>query len=427
MRKQWLSVLVVGMAFGTAWAVRGQFGHEEGAAWAAAAGTMSLVLVSGRKDWYSKILLITLSAAIGWGAGGMISYGKVVGYGRSTEFTNAGYGLIMLFVIGGLYGLIGGGFAGLSLWSSDRNKVKWTSIIAEMAAGGVIFYYLFIVQFEFLMTPPRSEAWAVCMGAGLALLWHMARNKLQTPLRIAFISAMGAGFGFAFGNFLQITGNILQINFNMWNVMEYSIGFFGGTSMAYAVFTSEWPEETLSVQPWENISAWSIVFAFIPTVVFINSRFYEILASAGHSAQALNEITRAGAIVSLLVVIALIAITLARTIHKRNKFNRSDARVFFFLMFGTYIFLSYAVTGAFSGSFHLNHHLYIVNFGVILFLLSRKYPSFFPAGSRRLEIHGTRWLLYLGIIIVFIMLLAFFLVNMHGELNGAGSRFPNIL
>lgn len=35
---------------------------------------------------------------------------------------------------------------------------------------------------------------------------------------------------------------VLEINFNMWNVMEYSIGFFGGPTMAYSVFTLEWPE-----------------------------------------------------------------------------------------------------------------------------------------------------------------------------------------
>jgi len=32
MKKQWISILIVGMAFGTAWAIRGQFGHEPGAA-----------------------------------------------------------------------------------------------------------------------------------------------------------------------------------------------------------------------------------------------------------------------------------------------------------------------------------------------------------------------------------------------------------
>ena len=49
MKKQWIGILIVGMSLGTAWAVRGQFGHEQGAAWAGGIGAMSLVLVSGRK------------------------------------------------------------------------------------------------------------------------------------------------------------------------------------------------------------------------------------------------------------------------------------------------------------------------------------------------------------------------------------------
>ena len=49
-----LAVALVAMSLATAWAVRGQFGHEQGAAWAGAIGGLALVLVSNRKDWYNK-------------------------------------------------------------------------------------------------------------------------------------------------------------------------------------------------------------------------------------------------------------------------------------------------------------------------------------------------------------------------------------
>tara|TARA_S200000501_G_scaffold361370_1_gene389513 strand:+ start:290 stop:427 length:138 start_codon:yes stop_codon:yes gene_type:complete len=38
-----LGILIVAMALGTAWAIRGQFGHEQGAAWAGAIGGLALV------------------------------------------------------------------------------------------------------------------------------------------------------------------------------------------------------------------------------------------------------------------------------------------------------------------------------------------------------------------------------------------------
>ena len=44
MKALWIKMIVVGMTLGTAWAVRGQFGHEQGAAWAGAIGALGLVL-----------------------------------------------------------------------------------------------------------------------------------------------------------------------------------------------------------------------------------------------------------------------------------------------------------------------------------------------------------------------------------------------
>ncbi|MFT5887025.1 MAG: hypothetical protein ACI9IP_003498, partial [Arcticibacterium sp.] len=80
-RKLWFSMVLVGMSLGTAWAIRGQFGHEQGAAWAGAIGTLSILLVAKRRDWLAKAFSVTLAGAVGWGLGGMMSYGMVVGYG----------------------------------------------------------------------------------------------------------------------------------------------------------------------------------------------------------------------------------------------------------------------------------------------------------------------------------------------------------
>jgi hypothetical protein len=423
MKKQWISILIVGLTFGTAWAIRGQFGHEQGAAWAAGIGALALVLVAQRRDWYSKVLLIVLSSAVGWGAGGMISYGKVVGYGRSIDFPNASYGLLMLFVIGALFGLIGGGFVGLTLGSSNEKRVNWGCLLAEMAAGGLIAYSFLIGQLEILMTPPRSEAWAVCFGAGMAMIWHMVRNNYNSQLRVAFFSAMGAGFGFAFGNFLQIVGNLLEINFNMWNVMEYSIGFFGGISMAYGVFTSEWPEESLIPERWENKTALLLTFVFIPFIVFNQSRLYELLLGNAAENMDLNEITLSGSIAAAIIITAVALIGWIVTVKAGDSFKRKDVMLFFVIYFASYIFISYCVTGVFSGIFLFNHHLYVINFIVVLILSVKQFPAFIDNSG--LVIKGTKWLQYFAAIIVIILLLTLILINIHGELNGVNARFPN--
>lgn len=421
MKKQWISVLIVGLTLGTAWAIRGQFGHEQGAAWAGGIGGLVLVLVSARKDWYSKILLIALSSAVGWGAGGMISYGQVVGYGRSIDFLNASYGLLMLFVIGALFGLLGGGFVGLTLGSSDGKRVNWGCLLAEMAAGGLISYSFLIGQLELLMTPPRSEAWAVCLGAGMAMIWHMVRNNYGSQLRVTFFSSLGAGFGFAFGNFLQILGNVLEIDFNMWNVMEYSIGFFGGISMAYGVFTSDWPEESLIPERWENRTALLLTFVFIPFIVFDQSRLYEVLSGYAAENMDLNEITLAGSITAALVIAAMAVTGWIVTVKSKDSFKRKDVLILFILYFAGYIFISYCVTGAFGGIFLLNHHLYVINFIVVLILLEKRFPAFFQ--NPGLDTGGTKWLKYMTVAVVIIIILAAVLINIHSELNGANARF----
>lgn len=423
MKKQWISILIVAMTLGTAWAIRGQFGHEQGAAWAGGIGALALVLVSKRKDWYSKVLTVAFAAAVGWGAGGMISYGQVVGYGRSDNFPNAFYGLLMLFVIGSLYGLLGGGLVGLSLDSSTEKKVKWGSLISEMIAGGVLIYYLLIGQLEWLMTPPRSEAWAVCLGAGFAMLWHMARNNNIAALRVAFYSAMGAGFGFAFGNFLHTLGTVWEIHFNMWNVMEYSIGFFGGTGMAYGVFSSVWPDSAPAPQRWETKISMLAVFVFVPFVIFFDAMGYETLmkrinAAINHETVALLSTALGG-----LIIFAVAIIGYLRFLKVKVSFGKKDVMLLFLVYFAAYISVSYIVSGFFAGVFPLNHHLYWVNFIIILLLVRKQSPAFFE--NKISTIHSNRWFLYFVCLIILVLLLSIISTNISEGINGCQNRFPN--
>jgi hypothetical protein len=158
-----VNFIIVRMTLGTTGAIRGQSGHEQGAAWTGAVGAISILLIARRDDWYSKLFKATLAAAIGWGLGGKMSYGRVVGFGRGTDFINVYYGLLMLFVIGVLYGFSGRDLFGLSLLDSKENKVNRPLLLTGMTAGGIITYFFLVMQWEWLMTPPRSEVWAVCL------------------------------------------------------------------------------------------------------------------------------------------------------------------------------------------------------------------------------------------------------------------------
>ncbi len=236
-----IAILFVSLTLGLGWAIRGHFGHEWGAAWAGVMAGLAVVAVSRRPDWTVRAPVVGALAGVGWAVGGMMSYGRVVGFCRGAYFLDVYYGLLMLAVIGGLYGLIGGGFLGLGLETTERRKPDWAALITQMVAAAMLAWGLLIYQLEWLMTPPRSELWAACLGAGIALAWYCHRAGFHLALRTAIYSALGAGFGFAFGNFLQTMGSLSGIAINWWNVMEFTLGACGGLGMAYAVFTRPWP------------------------------------------------------------------------------------------------------------------------------------------------------------------------------------------
>ncbi len=416
-------LLIAGMSLGTAWAIRGQFGHEHGAAWAGGIGALSIILLAKRPDWYPKALKATVAGAIGWGLGGMMSYGMVVGYGRGIDFGNVYYGLTMLFVIGGLYGFLGGGLFGLALSDSKDKPVSWSGLLIEMVVMAVVFYFFMVEQFGWLMTPPRSELWAACLGMAVALAWHLVRNGHTPALRVAVYAGLGGGFGFAFGNFLQVLGRVSEIDFNFWNVMEYSLGFCGGIGMAYGTFTADWKKEVGLVEsPKRNWFPTVMLVLVIPFVVwdqnFETERIAKMLeplitsnvASATQLTQTLSF---------LLIVCAGLCWTF--TFYFANPpvaLSYPTLRNFFLAHFGLYTLCSFLITGAFLSTYRIEQYLYIVNLLVIGLVLGKVKAVFDPRPNA-----PRQWGTLLAGIVVVVAVLALIAISTHGEIKGAQVRF----
>lgn len=419
------ALLVAGISLGTAWAIRGQFGHEQGAAWAGGIGGLSIVLAAKRKDWYAKAFQLALASAAGWGIGGIISYGKVVGFARGLEFGNVYYGFLMLGIIGGLFGLIGGGLFGLTLASSREKPVQWPQLITEMTAGAIIFYYLLIEQLGWLMTPPRSEAWAACFGMTVALFWYMIRHKQQSAMRLAIFAGLGGGFGFAFGNFLQVMGSVSGIHFNFWNVMEYSIGFFGGVGMAYGTFTSEWETTDSQASRASLLAPIVILTLVIPFVVwdqsFVTKRLVETIQGFDPLADAAG-ITVYVQWVALLLVLAFAAFSVYKYYFKTktlfSELEYDGIQLFFFLNLGLYTIYSILITCAFMSLYRVEQYLYILNVAVLGFLMKKTQASFSDRG-----LNVSRWAINFAFIIALFAILTAVAISTHGELNGANRRF----
>lgn len=419
-----INLLVVGMTLGTTWAIRGQFGHEHGAAWAGAVGAICILLISNRQDWYNKLFKATLAAAIGWGLGGIMSYGVVVGYGRGNDFINVYYGFLMLFIIGGLYGFIGGGLFGLTLTDSIKSKVKWPMLLAGMTAGGAITYFFLVMQWEWLMTPPRSEDWAICLGMALFMIWFLIHHKFNAALRVAVFAGLGGGFGFAFGNFLQVMGRVTEIQFNFWNVMEYTLGFFGGIGMAYGTFTSAWEPADNVQKKSSNLLPILLVVLFIPFVVwqqsFVGERVQETYAKLIDGD--IDGVVWAIKIIALVLIITQSAFVLSRYyfLPKGNEIQYSgrDVKTFFLSHFGIYMVYSFLMTGAIVSIYRIEQYLYLVNYVIILVLLPKLKPEFEPR-----EINAGKWGRFFLIVMLIIAVLAIIAINSHDEIKGAQHRF----
>ena len=424
------NLLFVAIVLGLGWAMRGHFGHEWGASWAGAMGALAVLVVAKRKDWARRAPALAALGAIGWGAGGMMSYGIVIGYCRSISFVNSLYGYVMLAVIGGLYGFIGGGLFGLGLESSEENRPKWPSLIVEMFVGGFLVWGLLIYQMEWLMTPPRSELWAGCLGAALALGWFLYRNKFKRAIRVASYAALGAGFGFTFGNFIQTVGSSADLQYNWWNVMEFTLGFFGGLGMIYAVLTREWPK---SVKPSKvgNWIALIFLFAFIPATNYFNGfstdRLLDLagklnLADAAQFAS--RQLLVAG--ISILIFAFLAVMIWKLYSSNEEQLVKIGLPVMLFITTIHYNLFAYIRLGTFFKPFSFRHseslYVFIVALIFIIWHFGLRKTIDFP-GRNSSDETWKRWGIILMALLIIFVVITTISIHIHPEMPGAHDRF----
>ena len=121
----WKALLCVGLALSIGWGIRGNFGHEYGAAIPGALAAMAVVLLSGREDWQRRIAFFGMFGAIGWSFGGSISYMQVIGYTHSGHALSVWYGFACLFLIGFLWAAVGGAATALPAFLSRERLTEF--------------------------------------------------------------------------------------------------------------------------------------------------------------------------------------------------------------------------------------------------------------------------------------------------------------
>jgi len=125
------AVLLVALSLSIGWGVRGNWGHEYGAMIPGALAAITACLVSGREDWRRRIAYFAFFGALGWSFGGSMSYGIVLGYTHSLHLPSVLYGFASIFLIGFLWGAIGGAGTALPAFT-DRDRL--TELFAPACA-----------------------------------------------------------------------------------------------------------------------------------------------------------------------------------------------------------------------------------------------------------------------------------------------------
>jgi len=263
---KWRELAVVTLAVALAWGLRGQHGHERGAAIAGAMVGLSLAAVTGGARWIGAAVIGSLGFAIG----GALSYGRFIQLAYQGSWEAIGSLALIGFAWGGLGSLCLG--LGLTL---PRYR-PWERV---MIAGGLFLVWILIDRLLWgRLSGPTDLATRELMAAVLLGVWALLSAYVgvwrgdRISLRLAIAGAVGFGIGFPLAAWVQGVGGATGIPVDWWKVAEHMIGLTGGLCLGIAALTSKpsWALP-LAVRPWERWLAVVWLLWFLPSWLIANN------------------------------------------------------------------------------------------------------------------------------------------------------------
>jgi hypothetical protein len=195
--------LMGALAMSYGWGFRGDYGHEAGAMIPGALLAMGVCLCSGRHDWFRRCAAMGLCGAIGWAFGGQQSYGQITSYTIAHSFPDVLYGYGALFLVGAVWGGIGGAVLSLSLTLARDELNRF--VVPILAIGGVWFLsWLLFWAFPDLrfavetisLTYVRDTDWLATLLAGatgLAVRFTVPNCRSATNVILLMVGGWLAG------------------------------------------------------------------------------------------------------------------------------------------------------------------------------------------------------------------------------------------
>ena len=175
-RQSIILCLMGALAMSYGWGFRGDYGHESGAMIPGALLAMGVCLCSGRADWFRRCAVMGLCGAIGWAFGGQQSYGQIPSYTVSHSFPDVAYGYACLFIVGALWGGIGGAILTFAL---TKPRSELNRYVGPLLAVGALWFLSWLVLWllpdvlaryeEFSIRYLRDTDWLAALLAALAV------------------------------------------------------------------------------------------------------------------------------------------------------------------------------------------------------------------------------------------------------------------
>ncbi|MBI1953900.1 MAG: hypothetical protein HYS41_07240 [Candidatus Omnitrophica bacterium] len=275
MRLRFREFFAVALALALAWGLRGQHGHERGAAIVGAMAGLSLAAATGGARWIGAAVIGSLGFAIG----GALSYGRFVhlAYEGSWEAIGS-LGLIGL-------GWGGLGCLGLGLGLGIARYRPWER--AALAGGLFLVWFLVDRLLWGHLKGPQDLATRELMAVVLLGAWALfsayvgAWRQDKDSLKLAAIGGAGFGLGFPLAAWVQGLGGLSGLPVDWWKMGEHLIGLLGGVTLAAAVqiLPPTW-NLPLAIRPWERWLAFVWLLWLLPVWLIANNLDYWIAERA---------------------------------------------------------------------------------------------------------------------------------------------------
>lgn len=248
-----------------AWGIRGQHGHERGAAFVGAAAGLALAAVTGVERW----VWAACWGSLGFAVGGAVSYGWLVGETLGGSLP----ALVGLIGTGALWGALGSGALG---WGFRRGRPHARLLMALLIG----------LAWGCLDGPLSMTGWigdtarrAILLTAFAVLVvvllgYYVGYRRDAVISRLALAGAVGWGIGFPLAARWLAWGPPLGWGgIDWWKWMEHTIGLCGGVALAWSVLRTPFPAPP-SMTPWHRWAACGWLFLGVPIWLWANNLVY---------------------------------------------------------------------------------------------------------------------------------------------------------